>query len=105
LRALDEFAPDIVLSDIDMPVMNGLQTAEAIRRHPLLGSFPIFFFTGQTDTSLPRKVFDVGGNLYLRKPVDPNQLLKFMDYFIDEMGLKPGAHGVQPQAAEPADVK
>lgn len=89
LETLDQFLPDIVITDINMPVMNGLETAEAIRRHPLLCRVPIFFLTGETDQSLPRKTYDLGGNLYLRKPVDPLQLIKFIDLFVKETGLEP----------------
>jgi CheY-like chemotaxis protein len=104
LRALEAFAPDFVITDINMPVMNGLETAEAIRRHPTLCNVPIFFLTGETDTNLPRKAFGVGGNLYLRKPVDPGRLLKYIDYFLKETGLEPGEHGVKPQTAPPVNA-
>ncbi|MCE5228637.1 response regulator [bacterium] len=108
LEALDEFEPDFVLTDVNMPLMNGLQFAESIRRHPRLGATPIFFFTGESDASLPRKSYDVGGNLFLRKPIDVEQLLKFIDHFIQETGLRPGEHPAavkpkpKPAAAAPA---
>ncbi len=89
LQVFDDFEPDFVLTDINMPRMNGLATAEAIRRHPRLGGVPIFFFTGESDSNLPRKSFDVGGNLFLRKPIDVDQLLKFIDHFIEEEGMVP----------------
>lgn len=101
LERLEQFAPDFIIADINMPVMNGLETAEAIRRHPVYGRIPIFFLTGETDQSLPRKAFDVGGNLYLRKPVDPIRLLKNIDYFLEETELKPGQF--QERAREMAE--
>lgn len=98
LEVLDQFEPDFVLTDVNMPLMNGLQFAESIRRHPRLGATPIFFFTGESDASLPRKSYDVGGNLFLRKPIDVEQLLKFIDHFIQETGARPGQHiGAKPQ--------
>ncbi|MEN6625223.1 MAG: response regulator [Candidatus Sumerlaeia bacterium] len=108
LEALDEFEPDFVLTDVNMPLMNGLAFAESIRRHPRLGMTPIFFFTGESDASLPRKSYDVGGNLFLRKPIDVEQLLKFIDHFIQETGLKPGdrpAPKPQPKPAPAAPSK
>ena len=102
LEQLDRFAPDFVICDINMPVMNGLETVEAIRRHPLMCRVPVFFLTAETDASLPRKAFDLGANLYLRKPLDPLRLLKNIDYFLKETGLKPGANTPKPANAPAA---
>jgi hypothetical protein len=73
-----------------MPVMGGLETAEAIRKHPAYGEVPIFFLTGQTNADLPRQAYEAGCNLFLRKPVDPIQILKCIDRFLKDTGLKPG---------------
>jgi CheY-like chemotaxis protein len=89
LTIIDRVDPDFVITDINMPTMNGLETVEAIRRHPKFGRTPVFFLTGEKDKALPRKSFDVGGNLYLRKPIDPARLLKLIDYFIEEAELEP----------------
>lgn len=106
LADLEPFAPDLIILDINMPVLGGLETAEAIRRHPIFRRMPIFFLTGESNPQLPRKAFDVGGNLYLRKPIDPMQMVRYIDYFLKETGLQPGEHGAQPAPAktrEPAD--
>ena len=92
LQKLDEFAPDFILSDINMPVMDGFETAAAIRRHPYMQHIPIFFLTGVSDKNLPKKAYDVGGNLYLRKPVNPIQLMKFTDHFISESRIEAGGN-------------
>lgn len=89
LSIIDRVNPDFIISDINMPVMNGLETIEAIRRHPSFGAVPVFFLTAETDTNLPRKTFDLGGNLYLRKPLDPMRLLTIIDRFVQDTGLKP----------------
>lgn len=105
IELVDHFGPDIIISDINMPGMNGLETAAAIRRHPAYGGVPIFFLTAETDTNLPRQAYEVGGNLFLRKPMDPIQLLKFIDHFLVETGLRPGqlhTLAAQPAPARPA---
>lgn len=89
LDKIDDFNPDFVLSDINMPMMNGLETIEAIRRHPRFRDIPVFFLTGEKDQNLPKKAFSLGANLFLRKPIEPQQLLKTVDYFVKEAQLMP----------------
>jgi CheY-like chemotaxis protein len=100
LKAMESFMPDFVITDINMPVMNGLETAEAIRRHPKFNEVPIFFVTAETDTNLPRKAFELGGNLYLRKPLDPTRLIKCLDFFLRETGLPPCRYLNEQRKAE-----
>lgn len=89
LEKIDAFDPDFVISDMRMPVMNGLQTIEAIRAHPRFANVPVFFLTGETSKELPKKAFGLGANLFLRKPIEPMQLLKTIDFFVKESGLQP----------------
>lgn len=91
VEAVERFGPDFIIADINMPQMNGMQMAQAIRRHPVFSEVPIFFLTAESDSALPRKAFEIGANLFLRKPLDPIQLLKILDRFIKETGIQPGA--------------
>lgn len=104
LKLLDTFEPDFIVTDINMPVMNGFETAEAIRHHPKFFNVPIFFLSAEKGEDVPRKSYEVGGNLFLRKPLDPMRLLKNIDYFLQTSGLQPGAHEVRPQPASGAAV-
>lgn len=98
LDKLDDFNPDFAISDINMPVMNGLETIEAIRRHPRFHDIPVFFLTGEKDKNLPKKAFGLGANLFLKKPIEPMQLLKTIDYFVKEAQLMPRAPVAEPKA-------
>lgn len=101
LDKIDDFNPDFVLSDINMPVMNGLETIDAIRRHPRFRDIPVFFLTGEKDQNLPKKAFGLGANLFLRKPIEPQQLLKTVDYFVKEAQLMPRPAASKPAASKP----
>ena len=63
-------APDLLLVDLNMPVMDGWQLMAHVRRHPELSAIPIGIQTGDTESTLPDGVAFV-----LSKPVDVDALI------------------------------
>ncbi len=98
LTMLEHFEPDFVICDIMMPVLDGLETVEAIRKNPRFYDIPVFFLTGERHQDLPELTMEVGGNLYLEKPIDPLRLLDLIQDYVAEMGVTPRAR----EAKEPA---
>lgn len=73
LQVLERVTPDVILLDAVMPVMDGFECAQAIRRRQPLT--PIIFMTGLSDVEHIVRAFDVGGNDYIVKPIRPEELL------------------------------
>jgi CheY-like chemotaxis protein len=73
LQASSDF--DIVLMDIMMPEMDGIDTMKAIRRISHLEKLPIIAVTAKAMKGDREKCIDAGAWDYLSKPVDPEQLL------------------------------
>jgi len=94
LTMMEQFLPDIIVCDVVMPVMNGLETVEAIRKHPKFKQVPVFFLTGEKHPSLPEAAREAGGNLFLPKPIEPTKLLHFIAHFISELNLQPRSREV-----------
>jgi signal transduction histidine kinase/AmiR/NasT family two-component response regulator/HPt (histidine-containing phosphotransfer) domain-containing protein len=65
---------DIVLMDMQMPVMDGVTAAKEIRKNPKCKSVPIIAMTANVMTSDQNKCMQAGMNDYVSKPIDPNQL-------------------------------
>lgn len=79
LLAAVEFRPDIILLDISMPDMNGIDAAHQIREDPSLRNIPIVFFTGACDElGIDRKKETYEGFYYLTKPTSGEQLHLFI---------------------------
>ncbi len=61
--------PDLLILDIEMPIVNGLDLCKAIRNHPDWSALPIIFLTVYSEATLIQKVFDIGANDFVNKPV------------------------------------
>lgn len=80
----DEGTFDLVLMDIQMPVMNGYEATRAIRAcdHPQAASIPIMAMSANAFAEDVREALAAGMNVYLTKPVDADLLEeKLMEYF------------------------
>lgn len=77
LSILKTHSVDILLSDIKMPYMNGLELSEKVRgQYPEL---PIVIFSGYNDFSYAREALRYGVSDYVLKPVDPAEFHKTLD--------------------------
>jgi CheY-like chemotaxis protein len=71
--------PDLVLLDVMMPVMNGLQTAELIRNDPSINQIPIIMLTAVDRSADIAAGLAAGAKFYLSKPFSPADLLDKID--------------------------
>jgi len=67
--------PDLVLMDIFMGKMSGLEACRAIKRERPLRDVPIIFVTANTDDAVLQRAFESGGTDYVRKPINRAELL------------------------------
>lgn len=72
LKAWEEHHPDIIISDIDMPVMDGFEMVKRIRETD--GNTPILFASALTSPKDVKKGFEIGVNNYVKKPFVPDEL-------------------------------
>ena len=66
--------PDIVISDINMPNMNGYELLEKLRASPEMVSVPVIMLSANEKTSEKIKSFQLGANDYMVKPFNPAEL-------------------------------
>ena len=68
--------PDLILLDIMMPDIDGINVCKRLRKDSRTCSTPIIFVTSATDDNTLSRAFDAGGNDYIRKPVNRIELVK-----------------------------
>lgn len=69
LRLRPEIA--LVILDLDMPIMGGMEVLERIRGRVSTAALPVVVLTGKTDSAVEMKVLEGGADDYLRKPIEP----------------------------------
>ncbi len=66
--------PDIVITDIQMPLMDGLSMTRALRK--ISSDLPVILVTGHVEAELFLESIEIGVDAYLRKPLEQSQLFK-----------------------------
>lgn len=79
LACFEEYAPDLVVSDISMPQMNGYALLKAIRELPLGTAVPFLFTSAHTERSDVTRARRMGVDDYLFKPFEPEELLEAVE--------------------------
>jgi response regulator RpfG family c-di-GMP phosphodiesterase len=75
LRLLKESRPDIILSDIDMPEMNGEAFCRAVHKDPGLASIPFVVMSSNDQRPIMRRMLRIGADSYIVKPFNIEQLV------------------------------
>jgi DNA-binding response OmpR family regulator len=70
-----ELAPDMVVTDVEMPRKTGWDLCKAIKAHPATANVPVIIVSSLRDGDNVEKGFESGANDYVTKPVDWNELL------------------------------
>ena len=83
-----DILPDLILLDIEMPRMNGLETCSAIRTEPLTRNIPIFILSSKGQMDDLEKAFQVGADNYITKPFSTDKLEDTIIYKLAKLKRK-----------------
>ncbi len=85
LKKLSNEKIDIILADINMPVMDGLKLVSLIRNNDAFKEIPIIMITTEGAEEDRKRALALGANDYLPKPIQTQQLVKMVK---DYLGIK-----------------
>ncbi len=84
LKKLSSEPVDIVLCDINMPVMDGLKLISLIRGNPQLKDIPIVIITTEGAEEDRKRALRMGANDYLTKPIQTHQLVEVVRKYLKQ---------------------
>ncbi len=72
---LEVVIPDLLVLDVQMPEIDGIELCQILRNDPRWAWLPILFLTGHQDAETIQQVFAAGGDDYVSKPIVPAELI------------------------------
>ncbi|MCG8531566.1 MAG: ABC transporter substrate-binding protein, partial [Desulfovibrionales bacterium] len=97
LEKVAEVKPDLIISDWNMPQMDGLQFLKALRKEEKFKDIPFIMATAQSDKAQQLAIMAAGGNGHVPKPFDDKQIKKAIE---DAM-----TGNIAPKTSSPRDRK
>lgn len=87
LSKAKEFLPDIVITDVMMPVKNGLEMCADMRRSPLLNHIPVIMLTARVSDEDQVRGLKCGADAYIRKPFNAEELQVRVEKLLENRNL------------------
>jgi CheY-like chemotaxis protein len=88
LLAAHEEAPDVILMDLQMPILKGRETLAALRANPATAHIPVVVLSTHSDDVTLLDAITGGANVFLAKPPDAQELLSVVECLL---ALRPEA--------------
>jgi DNA-binding response OmpR family regulator len=76
--------PDLIILDLNMPEMNGLEFLKEVRKYSYFKKIPMIVLSGEDSSSKRIEAFRSGANDYLTKPFNPVELRVRMERFLTQ---------------------
>lgn len=85
LRVLLDKMPDLVLLDISMPVMDGIETLKIIRANPIFKKIPVMVITAMSDRKAVESLAEIGITDFILKPIDLDESIRRIQKIIKRL--------------------
>ena len=77
-------APDLMLVDVNMPLLDGFELAQALRADERTSRVPLVFLTGELDAGIEARAYGVGAVGFFEKPFDPSVVGAFVQRVLSQ---------------------
>ncbi|MGH9499924.1 MAG: response regulator [Terriglobales bacterium] len=100
LHRIEESLPDILLLDLDMPVLDGFATVRRIRENPVVAALPVLAVTAYAMQGDRERVLSSGFDGYLSKPIQSRLLFEEMDRLLGKSNTEKNGVARKAQAGK-----
>jgi DNA-binding response OmpR family regulator len=76
LEVLEKELPEVILLDLMMPDVNGVEVCRQVRANPRMSHIPIIVLTARIGEEIQQEAMDAGATDYLVKPIRPSDLIR-----------------------------
>ncbi|WP_205700234.1 response regulator [Erysipelothrix sp. HDW6A] len=83
-KLIEREKPDIIILDINMPIMDGIQLLEKLPRH----TYAVIIISGHSEFSYAKKAIEYGVSEYLLKPLDHDELVQSLHRAIQDIEMR-----------------
>ncbi len=74
--------PALIILDVDMPVVNGIQTLQKLRMDPATCRIPVILMTGVASAQVYPAIASMPMVSHIKKPIEPEDLLSVVKYYV-----------------------
>lgn len=74
LETLNSFSPDVIITDLNMPVMDGFGVIEGVRKHHVFSATPVLVLTTESAPELKQRARHAGATGWIVKPFNKERL-------------------------------
>lgn len=86
LAHLGEHPVDVVLLDVRMPGIDGIEVVTRMRRDPKLADIPVVFISANAQERVRRAAMNAGGTCFIEKPFNAQKLLETLEHLLATPG-------------------
>ncbi|SPD76494.1 Response regulator receiver modulated metal dependent phosphohydrolase [uncultured Desulfobacterium sp.] len=87
LNIIKHVKPDLILSDIDMPEMNGFEFCSEVNSNPDLAAIPFVVMSSNSDRAHMKRMLQYGAEAYITKPFNTDQLVILVEKLLSDQFL------------------
>lgn len=83
LQIIHQYMPDLIICDIDMPVMNGIEVLQSLKSNPKFSTIPFLIVSGGSDERATKIVKELEIGAFLTKSLSVSDLLSKIAHFLN----------------------
>jgi DNA-binding response OmpR family regulator len=89
LLKIPQYEPDVLIIDLMMPLMDGWQLAQRVRKHQDFSQIPMIFLSALDSSEAISRGYALGAAVYITKPFDPERIRRNIEVFVERGMLTP----------------